>query len=171
MAHDRDLIIQRIEESLRTGNTLGVACTEAGIDRSTLWRWQKEDTSLKERLELAMVGRNEMVEDRLFHKAWIEGDVRALIFWLSRRDPVRWGEPDAGARIVNIVTNQQQVSTAELVHRLTPEQRERLLAALQTAGLIQEAGTNGALADLGVAETVMVAEECYAGVAGTAQQG
>jgi len=173
MAHDREVVVQRIEESLRAGNTLGVACTEAGIDRSTLWRWCKEDQdhSLRERLDVAMVVRNEMVEDRLFHKAWIEGDVRALIFWLSRRDPARWGEPDAGARIVNIVTNQQQVSTAELVNRLTPEQRERLLAALRTSGLLQEVGINGAPTDLDAAEMVTVTEECDAGVVAADHQG
>ena len=166
MAHDREVIVQRIEDSLRAGNGLRTACIQSGIDRTTLWRWQKEDSSLRERLDAAMAARNEAVEDALYVSA-MQGDVRAMTFWLSRRDPVRWGEPDPGARIVNIVTSQQQVSTTELVNKLTPEQREKLLTALRTAGLVTVGGTNEAPTDLGAIETVTVAEECYAGVVGT----
>lgn len=172
MAHDREVAIQRIEESLRAGNGLGTACADAGINRATLWRWQQDDSSLRERLDVAMVVRNELIEDRLFHKAWAEGDVRALIFWLSHRDPARWGEPVGGVGIANVIVNQNhQVSTAELVNRLSAEQREKLLTALRTAGLLPDSGIDGALNDLDAAELVIVAEECYAGVVGADHQG
>jgi len=158
MAHSRDLIIQRVEECLLTGNGTGVACDQAGIDRVTLWRWCKDEPALKKRLDAALVARNDMVEDKLFSAA-IDGDVKAQIFWLSRRDPTRWGDHENGGYITNVVVGHE---TAELVSKLSAEQREKVLNLLRMAGLAPNQHEDSA--DFNVFDAVTVDEEARANI-------
>jgi len=78
-----------ILESLTNGATITEACKAAGIERSTLWRWQQKYPSVREAVEFALQARIEIVEDALFKKAAM-GHVTAMIFWLCNRAPDRW---------------------------------------------------------------------------------
>ena len=158
MAHNRELIVQRIEECLLRGNGTGAACDHAGIDRATLWRWCKDEPTLKKRLEAAMLARNDMVEDRLFAAA-IDGDVKAQIFWLSRRDPTRWGDHERGGYITNVVVGHE---TAELVSKLSSEQREKMLNLLRMAGLAPNQHKDST--ELNLADAVTVEEDAHVSI-------
>lgn len=78
-----------IFKSLVNGATLLEACEAVGIDRSTLWRWQKKYPTVQEAINYITATRIEIVEDALYKKA-VMGHVTAMIFWLCNRAPHRW---------------------------------------------------------------------------------
>ncbi|MBA2707569.1 MAG: hypothetical protein H0U59_07180 [Gemmatimonadaceae bacterium] len=82
-----DKRVNIILDSLREHPGIMRACTNAGIDRVTLWRWRQDDPELSVMLDSARDQGAEVLEDVLIERA-IDHDTTALIFALKayRRD-------------------------------------------------------------------------------------
>ena len=80
-------------ESLKNGTTRQEAADAAGVDRSTLWQWAKDDQVFAKAIEIALESRITVVEDALYRDATSEsGNQRTIakIFWLKNRGRGKW---------------------------------------------------------------------------------
>jgi hypothetical protein len=66
------------------------ACNKIGLDKSTYYRWYKDDKNFRDRAERVLtIGRkniNDMAESSII-KEINSGNMRANIFWLQHNDP------------------------------------------------------------------------------------
>jgi len=80
-------------EELRTiaarGVTLSTIAKTLGVDRSTLFDWRKKFPVIDIALKMGADMADDAVEDAL-HKAAVEGNITAQIFWLKNRRSTRW---------------------------------------------------------------------------------
>lgn len=80
-------------EELKTiagrGVTLTTIAKTLGIDRSTLFDWRKKYPSIDSALKSGADMADDAVEDAL-HKAALEGNITAQIFWLKNRRSTKW---------------------------------------------------------------------------------
>ena len=78
-------------ELLRQGVLRGAAAEAIKVDRTTIWRWIKEDPEFAAAVEAAEMSAIEAVEDALY-KAALEGNVVAMQVILYNRAPYRWAD-------------------------------------------------------------------------------
>lgn len=103
----------RYLDALRAGNTRSAAAAVAGVHRATTWRWAEQSVAFTKEVELA---ESEAVErmEAAFYRAAITGSWRAMLAWLERRVPEKWG-PQAALKIE--LTDERRAA-AELIERL-----------------------------------------------------
>ena len=85
MQHNKKAIIQALGKSLGVVTT---ACASVGIDRSTFYRWLKEDEEFKEAVEDIEDIALDFAESNL-HKEIKKGRVAAIIFYLKTKGKKR----------------------------------------------------------------------------------
>ena len=104
---------ERLCSALSAGNTRRAACSFAGINESTLWRWMKSSATFASRIEKAE-GDAEVRNVAIISRAAQEGTWQAAAWWLERRYPRDYGR-----------TIQEQVHSGTVVqeHRGTIEIR------------------------------------------------
>lgn len=122
---------KKLLERLHKTPIVEVACTQAGVPRSTYYRWRKSDETFAEACDAAIeesTGRiNDLAESQLI-SAIKEQNMTAIIFWLKHHHRSYTTKVELTARL------KQDES-------LTPEQSATVQAALRLAGLIEiEAG-------------------------------
>jgi len=83
---------ERILEAVGAGATLRAAAAAAGIDESTLWRWQQRNAAFAKDLH-AREAESEVVLVAIIRRA-AETDWRAAMALLERRWPDTWGRRD-----------------------------------------------------------------------------
>ncbi len=121
---DKLKLIERL-----TGNPIvEVACKQAGLPRSTYYRWRKADVEFAEAcdeaLEQSAALINDMAESQLI-SAIKEKNMTAIIFWLKHHHRSYRPRLEINAN----VRGEQQA--------LTPEQTVVVAEALRLAGLTQ----------------------------------
>jgi len=88
--------VKKIKEvflkSLTEGATFTKACEGAGINRSTIWRWRREDEAFDDEINFVIDARVQEVEDALFLNATEKNNVTAQIFWLKNRAKEKWSD-------------------------------------------------------------------------------
>lgn len=92
---------------------VGVACEQAGIARSTYYRWRDEDEAFREKAEDIIEGQVDFVENRLLKKIQ-DGDTTAIIFYLKTKGKNRGYNEKAVAPGANLLVNKsilQQTGT------------------------------------------------------------
>lgn len=103
------------------------ACKQAGLPRSTYYRWRKEDedfaSACDETLELSVGRINDLAESQLIN-AIKDRNMSAITFWLKHRHAGYRSKLDIRADI-NAVKQE-----------LSPEQMEVVNRALRLSGLI-----------------------------------
>lgn len=108
-----------------------VACKQAGVPRSTFYRWCKSDEAFAEACDEAIdesAGMiNDMAESQLIN-AIKEKNMTAIMFWLKHHHRVYRNRLEIDAKVEGV----QQA--------LTPEQSELVSQALKLAGLIKDEG-------------------------------
>lgn len=73
-------------EQLRTIPNISLACEKVGLSRNTVYRWCKEDTVFKERLDEAIADGTESICDLAESKLITHinnGNLRAIQYWLD----------------------------------------------------------------------------------------
>lgn len=100
-----------LTNSLRQGSNIVKACQNANIDRVTFYRWLDADVHFRQAVYFAKKSRVHMVEDALYRTA-VEGDVNAIKFFLTNRDPEKW--KDKGT-LVNQGIIQQGADGAQMM--------------------------------------------------------
>lgn len=108
-----------------------VACKQAGIPRSTFYRWRKEDDIFAEEVEDAIEESssliNDMAESQLIN-AIKQQNLAAITFWLKNHHRVYRNRVEINAEITSVK------------QALSPEQEELVSQALKLAGLIDNTG-------------------------------
>ena len=103
-----------------------VACKQAGVPRSTYYRWRKDDEEFAdacdETIEISISRINDLAESQLIN-AIKEQNMSAITFWLKHHHSGYRNKLQLDARISTV---QQE---------LTPEQIETVGNALRLAGL------------------------------------
>lgn len=79
-----------IRRWVRWGDSHEDVAARIGISPTTLWKWRQENQYLDNAIRAEQEMVDSIIEDRMFTKAR-DGDMRAMQFWLSHRDPERWG--------------------------------------------------------------------------------
>jgi len=80
-------------ESLNNGISITKACEGANVDRTTIWKWRKDDEGFDNEVNATLDSRLQIVEDALFlnaTEAKKSGDTIAQIFFLKNRSKGRW---------------------------------------------------------------------------------
>jgi hypothetical protein len=114
------------------------AAKMVGVGRNTIWRHAKVDPFFAEAVKRAEASAVEIVEDALFQAA-SSGNVTAMVFYLERRDPARWGKPENRGVVINATATAVTGAPASDPERvdvgsLDPlELRRRALALLHEA--------------------------------------
>lgn len=118
---------------LRATPIVEVACKQAGVPRSTFYRWCKDDEEFAEARDDAIEQSagmiNDMAESQLIN-AIKEKNMTAIMFWLKHHHRVYRNRLEIDAKVEGV---QQE---------LTPEQSELVSQALKLAGLIKDEGDN-----------------------------
>jgi len=83
------------------GNTISLACENAGITATTFWLWRKKDARLAELTDGLILSRIQTVEDKLFNQC-VNGNMTAIIFFLTNRCPERWSDRRALVNNTNV---------------------------------------------------------------------
>lgn len=78
-----------IEGWARNGLTNEQIASNMGIVVSTLWEWRKKSSKISNALKIGKEEADLQVENAL-HKAALEGNTTAMIFWLKNRKPENW---------------------------------------------------------------------------------
>lgn len=120
-ASDKKKLLQRLHKT----PIVEVACNQAGVPRSTYYRWRKRDEAFAEECDAAIeesTGRiNDLAESQLI-SAIKEQNMTAIIFWLKHHH--------------NRYATRVEVSAKFKNEALTPEQEAVVQAALRLSGLI-----------------------------------
>jgi len=87
----KDKLIEEIE----SGTTIKGACGIVGVHPSTFYYHYGDDEKFTTRVDIAKRKADAMVEKSLYQTAR-EGNVPAIKYWLTNRNPEDWGE-SAGA--------------------------------------------------------------------------
>ncbi len=118
---------KKLLERLRKTPIVEVACKQAGVPRSTYYRWRKDDEGFEaacdEVIEESTGIVSDIAESQLI-SAIKEKNMTAIMFWLKHHHRAYRTRVEVDARIEAI---QQE---------LTPEQVETVSQALRLAGLI-----------------------------------
>lgn len=118
---------ERFLEKLAKTPIVEVACKQAGLPRTTYYRWRKEDEAFAgqcdETIEQSAGLINDMAESQLI-SAIKEKNLTAIMYWLRHHHRAYRTRIEVDAKIKAI---QQE---------LTPEQVETVSHALRLAGLI-----------------------------------
>jgi predicted ArsR family transcriptional regulator len=118
---------QKFLEKLAKTPIVEVACKQAGLPRTTYYRWRNEDEDFAadcdEAIERSSDLINDMAESQLI-SAIKEKNLTAIMYWLRHHHRTYRTRVEVDARIETL---QQE---------LTPEQIETVSQALRLAGLI-----------------------------------
>ena len=124
---DKQRVLTILCEELKQRPILQFTCKKAGISRSQLYRWMKEDPDFAAKITEAQREGTEVVNDFSVSKLLtsINNDnLTAVFFWLRHR------HPDFSNRLE--VTTKQEVS-----YILTDEQKSVIQEALKLSGLTE----------------------------------
>lgn len=118
---------KRLLEKLVKTPIVEVACKQAGVPRSTYYRWRKDDEAFSEKcdetIEQSAGLINDMAESQLI-SAIREKSLTAIMFWLKHHHPAYETRLKVDA------------SLKRESEELTPEQAAVVERALQNAGLL-----------------------------------
>lgn len=127
IAKDKKLLLVK----LRATPIVEVACKQAGVPRSTFYRWCKDDEAFAEACDEAIDQSagliNDMAESQLIN-AIKDSNMTAIMFWLKHHHHVYRNRLEIDAKVEGV---QQE---------LTTEQSELVTQALKLAGLIKDEG-------------------------------
>lgn len=73
----------------RNGLTNEQIASNMEVAVSTLWEWRKKSSKISNALKIGKEEADLQVENAL-HKAALEGNTTAMIFWLKNRKPENW---------------------------------------------------------------------------------
>jgi hypothetical protein len=90
------------------GNTISLACEKAGIVPSTFWLWRKKFPRIANLTDGIIASRIQVVEDSLFESC-VNGNVTAMIFFLTNRCPERWADRRALVNNTNVFNARNQI--------------------------------------------------------------
>jgi len=128
---DRDK--QKLLEKLNRTPIVEVACKQAGVPRSTYYRWRNDDEDFAEQCDEAIDHSadliNDLAESQLIN-AIKDKNLGAITFWLKHHH----------RRYVTRVNVEATVRQHE--DELTPEQAAVVEKALRLAGLVDEEASN-----------------------------
>jgi hypothetical protein len=136
MSRNQELDKKKLLARLTKSPIVEVACKQAGVPRSTYYRWRKDDEDFAEACDVALeesAGRiNDLAESQLI-SAIKDQNMTAIIFWLKHHHRAYRTRIELDAHI-----KQDQQA-------LTPEQSEMVAQALRLAGLtkLPEGEING----------------------------
>ena len=85
----------KLIEELEQGTTIKSACGVVGVTTQTYYYHIDKDEDFKNRAEEAKRKADAQVEKSLFQTA-IEGNVKAIKYWLTNRNPEDWGDKSKG---------------------------------------------------------------------------
>jgi len=77
---------------LKTGASIEVAASRAGLSKKHVFRWMVEDKVFRELVDDALSVPDMAVERKLLKKA-LAGNIQAIALWLRQRRPNQWREP------------------------------------------------------------------------------
>ena len=138
MSRNQALDKKRLLEKLAKTPIVEVACKQAGVPRSTYYRWRKDDEAFAEKCEETIEQSagliNDMAESQLI-SAIREKSLTAIMFWLKHHHP-------AYETRLKVDANLKRES-----EELTPEQAAVVERALQHAGLVPSSSETGEESD------------------------
>jgi len=85
----KNLIMEAFLRTLESGATFDKSCQAAGTNRTTIWKWRKENPEFDEKVNEVLDSRTQAMEDSLYNSG-MKGNVVAQIFWLKNRSGGRW---------------------------------------------------------------------------------
>jgi AcrR family transcriptional regulator len=77
---------------LKTGASIEVASSRAGLSKKHVFKWMVEDKVFRELVDDALSVPDMAVERKLLKKA-LAGNIQAIALWLRQRRPNQWREP------------------------------------------------------------------------------
>lgn len=81
--------LDELKEIAAKGVTLASIAKRIGISRQVLFEWRKKFPVIDDALKIGADMADDAVEDAL-HKAALEGNITAQIFWLKNRRSTKW---------------------------------------------------------------------------------
>lgn len=119
---DKELLLQHLTKT----PIIEAACKQAGVPRSTYYRWCKDDPKFAEAcietIEISVGRVNDLAESQLI-SAIKDKNMSAITFWLKHHHQQYRNRLEVDARIQTVQ------------NELTPEQVELVTKALQLAGI------------------------------------
>jgi len=117
---------QAILENLRKIPIIQIACERTGVNRSTYYRWRKTDSvftkAADEAIKTGLALVNDLAESQLI-SAIRDQNMSGIIFWLKHRHRA----------YKNKIELSGSIKTDN--NKLTPEQEQAILKALELSGL------------------------------------
>lgn len=118
---------KEVIEHLRKTPIIEIACSKAGIGRTSFYRWKKTDkrfaTAIDEALAEGNYFVNDLAESQLIG-AIKERDIRAITLWLRHHHPVYANKLEINGGV-------------QIEHELTSEQKELIEQALKLTATYQ----------------------------------
>lgn len=82
-------VLLLMEGYTRDGRTIEELCNRLGISKALLYQLKNDHKDIKRALSKGKEVVDTAVENALLKKA-LEGDVKAMVFWLRNRQPMKW---------------------------------------------------------------------------------
>lgn len=131
MSRNQEKDKARLLTKLKRTPIVEVACKQAGVPRSTFYRWRKDDDAFAEAVDEAIDQSagliSDMAESQLIN-AIKDQNMTAIMFWLKHHHRTYRNRVEIDAKVEGVQQG------------LTPEQTELVSQALRLAGLIKDEG-------------------------------
>lgn len=129
----QDKLKELLLENIKKAPIVQLACEKSGVGRATFYRWKKEDAAFAKKAEEALLkGQqliNELAESQLI-SAIKDKNMTAIIFWLKNNHKNYKTKIELSG---GIKTESE---------KLTPEQEESIMKALELSFLSKKEGIN-----------------------------
>lgn len=125
----RTTMIQEAEVLCGLGFTEENLATYWLIRPQTLNRWKRKNPHLSSAIEKGRVNANVSVTKKLFNRA-SEGNLGAIVFWLTNRCPDLWKDQRFNVHNTNINSVRVDANTP-IEHEREPEVAEQMRAAFE----------------------------------------
>ncbi len=120
---DKKNRIKAFLKSFESGATFDASCKSAGVARTSIWNWRKQDVELDEQIKTIRNARTQVMEDALFQSG-IKGNVVAQIFWLKNRGGGEWKDKQEIEHSGKLELNEEETNKLiELAERAIRELR------------------------------------------------
>jgi len=110
--------LRAVIKSIQQGSPISSACTAAGINTATFWRWRVKNEKLDRLVNKIVDNRVQIVEDAVFNSA-VTGDGRQQRYFLNNRSRDRWKNDSA-------IINNNVVTTVVQQNRYEGKTKEEL---------------------------------------------
>lgn len=115
--------LDRLFDNLREGMSIEASCTQAGLARSTVDQWRREDPKFNQEFESACDFAEAVLLAQIKQTGMMKEDWRAYAWILERRFPGRWSQK----RELDLSVNEKKADGNDLVVSMIQQASENMM--------------------------------------------